>query len=157
MEIGSVPMLNMMGKTRGQHIAEQSTREDNQLARVRIELKVSDKDRGTYNIDTGEYEGGKEPKVLYEGRARFAPIRWGVDSRNTHVFNSSTTTRLRFQLPYGSLPDDVPAGTRVWVIEAPYSPHMEGGCAVVTGDVMNDDNAARTLETEWNSDDGVNE
>lgn len=150
-------MIDFFSMSWGQEIAEISTQPEFQAVVVRVELKNPEGKSGEFNFETNEYEDFEEPVVLYEGPARFAPIRWGVDSRNTHIFNSSTTTRLRFQFPYGVMQQNVPAASRIWIVEAPRSPHMIGGTAVVTADVQNSDNGARTLETEWNSDDGANQ
>lgn len=135
----------------GQEIAEISTRPEYQTGRVRI-TSSDIEDQGVYDIDTGEWSEGMGTVILYEGQARFVPIRWGVDARDTHLFNASTTTRLRVQVPESELPDEVPRGSLVTILEAPFAPHMVGATSVVVGGVQNSSNGSRNLETEWNSD-----
>lgn len=135
----------------GQEIAEISTRPEYQTAKVRI-TSSDIEDQGVYDIDTGEWSEGMATVVLYEGQARFVPIRWGVDARDTHIFNASTTTRLRVQVPESELQDEVPRGSLVTILEAPFAPHMVNATSVVVGGVQNSSNGSRNLETEWNSD-----
>ena len=139
-------------KSWGQEIAEITSKAEFEPALVR----VIDPDSGTtgyYDVDENEWVGGTDPEPLYEGRARFAPIRWGVEARDTHLFNSSTTTRIRFQFGDPSFPkDELPSGTLIEVVEAPTSPSMEGRVAVVTNDLVGSSQATRTVETEYNHD-----
>lgn len=145
-------MLSFSNLSWGQEIAGVSETEEFMPAVVRITLQNATK--GEYNIDTGKWEGGTEAETIYEGRARMAPIRWGVDAKESQVFNASTTVRMRVQIPQAANLTDVPRGTRVKVIEAPRAQHMVGATFVVTLDAQNSDNGARNLETEWNSDVG---
>lgn len=139
------------GKAWGAEIADVSERPEYQSAVIRVTSADTD-DTGYYDIGTGTWTGGKDPEVLFEGPARFAPIRWGVDARDTHLANASTTTRLRFQVPYAALQRDVPRGSLVEILAAPRAEHMVGETATVVGDIQNSSNASRSLETEWNSD-----
>lgn len=149
------------GRGYGAEIASESTRAEYQSGEVRVYLPADPKNRGKYNTNTGKFEGGAEPTVIYEGPARWAEIRWAVHSRDTHIFNASTTARFRVQLPfrdeiiamgYPKALEPVPHGAVVLITKAAKAPHMVGTSGRVTADVQNSNNGARTLETAWDND-----
>lgn len=140
------------GSDWGAEIADISERPEYQNCTVRISVSSEAGVKDEYDLETGEWTSSEVVEVLYEGRGRFAPIRWGVDARDTHIANASTTTRLRVQVPSGALQGVVPRGALVTILSAPFAPHMELETARVVGDIQNSSNGSRTLETEWNSD-----
>lgn len=84
-------------------IAEITTRSEFQNCTVRIERNEPDV-QGEYDIDTGKwtYPSGADP-VIYEGRARIQPIRWGVFAGGESQARSRVVTSITIQLPKNTI------------------------------------------------------
>lgn len=127
-------------------IAEVSTREEFQRARIRIEdpslvTKDYDEDTNTWTI-TGD-------PVIYPideetGQARIIGVRWGVQSGGESQANSTTITAIRVQIPQHAV-GRVKRGCKVFVESAP---NMVLGSYIftVTSDMQGSSDAARTFE-----------
>lgn len=137
---------------RGREIGEVSTLEEYQTGTVVIFFPSDLASTGEYNVDTNTWSGGSQPTPRYSGQARWAPIRWTVESRNTNIYNASSTGNIRVQIEQGALPVQVPRTSRIVVTECPTSPQSVGRTFIVVSDLQNSDNGSRSFECEWNTD-----
>ena len=128
-------------------IAEVSTREEFQTARIRIEdpslLTQSD-----YDIETGEWTIIGDP-VIYPvgdetGQARIIGVRWGVQSGGESQANATTISAIRVQVPQHAV-GRVKKGCKVFVGSAPNTV-LQGYVFTVTSDMQGSSDAARTFE-----------
>lgn len=128
-------------------IAEVSTREEFQTARIRIEdpslLTQSD-----YDIETGEWTIVGDP-VIYPvgdetGQARIIGVRWGVQSGGESQANATTISAIRVQVPQHAV-GRVKKGCKVFVESAPNTV-LQGYVFTVTSDMQGSSDAARTFE-----------
>ena len=137
---------------RGREVGEVSSRQEYQTGVVEVYLPSTDASAGEYDIETGEWSGGTDPVLIYRGQARWVPIRWTVDARNTNVYNASSTGNVRVQIPQLAITTIVPRTSRIVVKEAPTSPQNVGRTFIVVSDLQNSDNGTRSFECEWNTD-----
>lgn len=128
-------------------IAEVSTREEYQTARIRIEdpslLTQSD-----YDIETGQWTLEGNPLVYplagENGQARIIGVRWGVQSGGEAQANATTISAIRIQVPRGAV-GRVKKGCKVFVQAAP-NPVLIGYVFTVSSDMQGASDAARTFE-----------
>lgn len=128
-------------------IAEESTKEEYQTARVRIE----DPSQGTSEWDwtTATWTFTGDP-VIYPlgdetGQARIIGVRWGVFTGGEAQANASTLKAIRLQLPYQAV-GRVRKGFKVFVTSSPGNPTLENLVFTVTSDLQGATSAARTIE-----------
>lgn len=134
------------GKPWYQEIADTSTSEEYQTARIRIEdpsLVTQD-----YDIETGKWTITGNP-VIYpvaeeSGQARIIGVRWGVESGGESQANATTLSAIRVQIPRGAV-GRVKKGCKVFVQSAP-NPVLQGYVFTVTSDMQGASDAARTFE-----------
>jgi len=129
-------------------IAEVSTREEFQTARIRIEdpslLTQSD-----YDIETGEWTIVGDP-VIYPvggetGQARIIGVRWGVQSGGESQANATTISAIRIQVPQHVV-GRVKRGLKVHVTSSPQNPTLTNFVFTVNSDMQGSAAAARTFE-----------
>lgn len=90
--------------------------------------------------------------TLYEGRARFIPVRAGVWQGGEAQLNATTIRAVRFQVPFADLPGRVYAGSIVEFLSVPRNPNLEGRTAKVTEDFQGSMTASRTFHGMMDSD-----
>lgn len=128
-------------------IAEVSTREEFQQARIRIEDPELLTKRD-YNFDTGKWDIQGDP-VIYPkgdetGQARIIGVRWGVFSGGESQANTTTLVSLRVQIPQHAV-GRVHRGCKVFIVSAP-NPVLTQYVFNVTSDFQGSSDAARTFE-----------
>lgn len=128
-------------------IAEVSTQEKYQMARIRIEdpsLLVKD-----YNIETGEWtitgDAVVYPTGDEKGQARIIGVRWGVQSGGESQANATTVTAIRIQVPQYAV-GRVKRDLKVHVVASPSNPTLPNFVFTVNSDMQGSSAAARTFE-----------
>lgn len=89
---------------------------------------------------------------LYEGQARFIPVRAGVWQGGEAQLNATTIRAVRFQVPMALLPGRVYAGSIVEILSAPRNPNLVGRTAKVTDDFQGSMTASRTIHAMMDAD-----
>lgn len=85
--------------------------------------------------------------VIYEGRARIIPVRWGVHSGGESQANATTLAAMRVQVPRTVSSDiRVNKGFKVFVDESPANLSLENRVFAVTSDLQGSSSASRTFE-----------
>lgn len=128
-------------------IAEVSTREEFQTARIRIEdpsLLVKD-----YDIATGKWtitgDADIYPVGDETGQARIIGVRWGVQSGGESQANATTVTAIRIQIPQHAV-GRVKRGLKVHVTSSPENLTLTNYVFTVNSDMQGSASAARTFE-----------
>ena len=128
-------------------IAEVSTREEFQTARIRIEdpsLLVRD-----YNVSTGKWTITGNSRIYplgdENGQARIISVRWGVQSGGESQANATTVSAIRIQVPQHVV-GRVKRGLKVHVTSSPENPSLTNFVFTVNSDMQGSAAAARTFE-----------
>ena len=128
-------------------IAEVSTREEFQTARIRIE----DPSRLTreYNVATGKWTITGDSRIYplgdESGQARIIGVRWGVQSGGESQANATTISAIRIQVPQHVV-GRVKRGLKVHVTSSPQNPTLTNFVFTVNSDMQGSAAAARTFE-----------
>lgn len=120
-----------------------------QTARVKI-TDPSAFDPDDYDVITGTH-GNETEAVVYEGQARVNPVRAPQENIPRYSTNVYTYRAIRVQLPQGEVPD-IKRGMRVFFVETPGNPALQGKMATVSSDNQGASAATRTLECNLDSD-----
>ena len=128
-------------------IAEVSTREEFQTARIRIEdpsLLVKG-----YDLETGKWtitgDAVVYPLADENGQARIIGVRWGVQSGGESQANATTISAIRIQVPQHVV-GRVKRGLKVHVTSSPQNPTLTNFVFTVNSDMQGSAAAARTFE-----------
>lgn len=128
-------------------IAEVSTREEYQTARIRIE-DPSLLTRG-YNATTGKWTITGDSRIYPQGdesgQARIIGVRWGVQSGGESQANATTISAIRIQVPQHVV-GRVKRGLKVHVTSSPQNPTLTNFVFTVNSDMQGSAAAARTFE-----------
>lgn len=133
-------------------IARISTQTRFQKSRVRIE-DHSLITQGEYNVETGTYPGPTGDPTVYEGQARLIGIRWGTFTGGESQANATTLSAVRVQIP--RTPETtvrVKRGCKIFVIDSPNNPALNGLILTITSDLQGSSAAARTFEAALDGD-----
>lgn len=114
-------------------------------------VRVLDRVHLVFVYDNGWQELPADTK-LYEGQARFIPIRAGVWQGGEAQLNATTIRAVRFQVPFEDLPGRVYSGSNVKFLSAPRNPNLEGRTAKVTDDFQGSMTASRTFSAMMDAD-----
>lgn len=129
-----------------------STQPRFQKSRIRIEdhsLIVP----GEYDVDTNTYTEPTGDPVVYEGQARLIGIRWGTFTGGESQANATTLSAIRVQIP--KTPDTtvrVRRGCKIFVLDSPNNPALNGLILTITSDLQGSSAAARTFEASLDAD-----
>lgn len=107
-------------------------------------VRVLDRVHLVFRYDNGWQELPTDGK-LYEGQARFIPVRAGVWQGGEAQLNATTIRAVRFQVPSADLPGRVYSGSIVKFLAAPRNPNLVGRTAKVTDDFQGSMTASRTF------------
>lgn len=107
-----------------------------------------------YDWETNEYIPAVMDGVVYEGQARFIPIRSGIYYGGESQANATTTRAVRFQLPQFDGPLYIRMGLTVKFTSAPRNPSLVGRWATVNDDFQGASAAARTFTATMDIDGG---
>lgn len=108
---------------------------------------------GEYDVDTGIYTEPTGDPVVYEGQARLIGIRWGTFTGGESQANATTLSAIRVQIP--KTPDTtvrVKRGCKIFVIDSPNNPALNGLILTITSDLQGSSAAARTFEAALDAD-----
>lgn len=114
-------------------------------------VRVLDRVHLVFVYDNGWQELPADTK-LYEGQARFIPVRAGVWQGGEAQLNATTIRAVRFQVPFEALPERVYSGSIVKFLSAPRNPNLEGRTAKVTDDFQGSMTASRTFHAMMDAD-----
>lgn len=114
-------------------------------------VRVLDRVHLVFVYDNGWKELPADMK-LYEGRARFIPVRAGVWQGGEAQLNATTIRAVRFQVPMDELPGRVYAGSIITFLTAPRNPNLVGRTAKVTDDFQGSMTASRTIHAMMDAD-----
>lgn len=125
-------------------IAEISELPEFQTAKIRIvDPNLITRD---YNEDTATWTITGDG-VIYDGRARVIPVRWGVHSGGESQANATTLSAMRVQIPRTGATDiRVNKGLKVFVDESPHNLSLVNRIFAVTSDLQGSSSASRTFE-----------
>lgn len=128
-------------------IREESTKDIYQNCTVSVfDPTVSEED---YDYETDTWIPSSIPPI-YEGNARFIPVRAGVYHQGEAQANSTTIRAVRFQLQ--SDPGRIKTGFKVKFLTAPNNPSLEGQFATVNDDFQGSTTASRTFHASMDAD-----
>lgn len=145
-----------------------STQSRFQKSKIRIE-DYSLITPGEYNVDTGTYTEPTGDPVIYEGQARLIGIRWGTFTGGESQANATTLSAIRVQIPNarfdegygedeygdnysGGLYGRVKRGCKIFVLDSPNNPALNGLILTITSDLQGSSAAARTFEAALDAD-----
>lgn len=153
-------------------ISRVSTRPEFQNALIRI-VDTSLIEYGEYDIETGTQDVTGDG-VVYRGRARLIPVRWGTFTGGESQANSATLSAVRIQIPrldntesedFGGEPFGeeefganstltlrVKRGCKVFVETCERNPVLEDLVFNITSDLQGSMSAARTFEAALDGD-----
>lgn len=114
-------------------------------------VRVLDRVHLVFVYDNGWQELPADTKI-YEGQARFIPVRAGVWQGGEAQLNATTIRAVRFQVPFSALPGRVYSGSIVKFLSAPRNPNLEGRTAKVTDDFQGSMTASRTFHAMMDAD-----
>lgn len=114
-------------------------------------VRVLDRVHLVFVYDNGWQELPANTKV-YEGQARFIPVRAGVWQGGEAQLNATTIRAVRFQVPFEDLPGRIYSGSIVKFLSAPRNPNLEGRTAKVTDDFQGSMTASRTFHAMMDAD-----
>lgn len=99
-----------------------------------------------YNEDTGQWTIVGDP-VIYNGRARIIPVRWGVQSGGESQANATTIAAIRVQIPRTAATDiRVNKGFKVFTVTTPNNLSLQNRMFTVSNDLQGSSSASRTFE-----------
>ena len=131
----------------GDEIREESTKDEYQNCTVSVfDPTVSESE---YDYDTDTWT----PTTIlpiYEGNARFIPVRAGVYHQGEAQANSTTIRAVRFQLQ--SDPGRIKTGYKVKFLTAPNNLSLVGQFATVNDDFQGSTTASRTFHASMDAD-----
>lgn len=107
-----------------------------------------------YDWVTDTYADPVLTGVVYNGPARFIPIRAGVYHGGEAQMNATTVRSMRFQIPHGSEPLYIRKGLSVKFVSAPRNPSLVGRWASVADDFQGSSSASRTFNAFMDIDSG---
>lgn len=124
---------------------------------------------GEYDVDTGTYTEPTGDPVVYEGQARLIGIRWGTFTGGESQANATTLSAIRVQIPNarfdegygeddygddyaGGLSGRVKRGCKIFVLDSPNNPALNGLILTITSDLQGSSAAARTFEASLDAD-----
>lgn len=90
--------------------------------------------------------------TVYEGRARFIPVRAGVWQGGEAQANASTIRAVRFQIPHANVSKRVNAGSIITIIKAKFNPSLNGRTAKSNDDFQGATAASRTIHATMDAD-----
>ena len=105
-----------------------------------------------YDPVTNETTTTGEATTVYEGRARFIPVRAGVFQGGDSQANSATIRAGRIQVPSEYTDLRVNSGFTVEFDEAPHFPALESRVAKVSDDFQGSTTASRTIHVYLDAD-----
>lgn len=123
-----------------------------QRSQIRIEDQ-STVEYGEYDVETGTYPEPTGVTVVYEGQARLIGIRWGTFTGGESQANATTLSAVRVQIP--KTPETtvrVKRGCKIFVIDSPNNPALNGLILTITSDLQGSSAAARTFEASLDAD-----
>lgn len=125
-------------------IAEVSESPEFMTATIRIENpNLVTKD---YDEDTNQWTIVGDP-VIYDGRARVIPVRWGVQSGGESQANATTIAAIRVQIPRTAATDiRVNKGFKVFTEGVPNNLSLQNRMFTVSNDLQGSSSASRTFE-----------
>jgi len=108
---------------------------------------------GEYDVDTGTYTEPTGDPVVYEGQARLIGIRWGTFTGGESQANATTLSAIRVQIPKADETTvRVKRGCKIFVLESPNNPALNGLILTITSDLQGSSAAARTFEAALDAD-----
>lgn len=129
-----------------------STQPRFQKSKIRIE-DYSLIDPGEYDVDTGTYTEPTGNPVVYEGQARMIGIRWGTFTGGESQANATTLSAIRVQIPKtDGTTVRVKRGCKIFVLDSPNNPALNGLILTITSDLQGSSAAARTFEAALDAD-----
>lgn len=144
---GGTVAVSFGGTSWGEEIREVSTQEAYQNCTVSIfDPTVSESE---YDYDTDTWSPTTQAPI-YEGKARFIPVRAGVYHQGESQANSTTIRAVRFQLQ--SDPGRIKTGYKVKFLTAPNNPSLVGQFATVNDDFQGSTTASRTIHASMDAD-----
>lgn len=133
-------------------IARISTQPRFQKSQIRIE-DHSLITQGEYDVETGTYSESSGDPTVYEGQARLIGIRWGTFTGGESQANATTLSAIRVQIP--KTPETtvrVKRGCKIFVLDSPNNPALNGLILTITSDLQGSSAAARTFEAALDAD-----
>lgn len=106
---------------------------------------INDVTADGYDPDTDTYRDPVVSGEVYQGQARFIPIRAGIFTGGESQANADTIRSVRFQLPQHAGPKYIRKGLTVKFTAAPRNPSLVGRWATVNDDFQGSSAAARTF------------
>lgn len=137
-------------KTWGDEIALITDSPEYQTCRISV-MDYSDLEE-TYDPVTDEWTTVGEPVTVYEGRARFIPVRAGVFSGGESQSNPTTIRAGRVQIPSKYTDTRFNRGLTVFFDSAPDFPALESRTAKITDDFQGSTTASRTFHVSLDAD-----
>lgn len=151
-------------------IADESSKTDYQTCSIRIvdpnevlypgpnyatdPSDVTKDKSAAYDWRTNTYADPVSDGTVYEGQARFIPIRAGIHHGGESQANAMVVRAMRFQLPQHAGPKYIRMGLTVTFTEVPKNPSLVGRWATVTDDFQGASSAARTFNASMDIDGG---
>jgi len=114
-------------------------------------VRVLDRVHLVFVYDNGWQELPEDTK-LYEGQARFIPVRSSVWQGGEAQLNATAIRPVRFQVPFADLPRRVYTGSIVTILTSPFNPNLNGRTAKVTDDFQGSTTASRTIHAMMDAD-----
>lgn len=129
-----------------------STQPRFQRSRIRIE-DYSLIEQGEYDVESGTYPEPVGNPVVYEGQARLIGIRWGTFTGGESQANATTLSAIRVQIPKtDETTERVKRGCKIFVLDSPNNPALNGLILTITSDLQGSSAAARTFEAALDAD-----
>lgn len=122
----------------------------------RSQIRIEDHSlivQGDYNTESGTYPEPTGDPTVYEGQARIIGIRWGTFTGGESQANATTLSAVRVQIP--KTPETtvrVKRGCKIFVIDSPNNPALNGLILTITSDLQGSSAAARTFEAALDAD-----
>lgn len=133
-------------------IARISERPEFQKSQIRIE-DFSRITKGVYNPETGTRTEPSGDPTVYEGQARLIGIRWGTFTGGESQANATTLSAIRVQIPKtAETTVRIKRGCKIFVIDSPNNPSLNGLIFTITSDFQGSSAAARTFEAALDAD-----
>lgn len=110
---------------------------------------------GEYDYKTDSYTMVLDEAVVYNGTARYIPVRSGTHMGGEAQANSTTIRAVRFQIPKDAGPKYIRKGLTIIITEAKRNPSLVGRTAKVGDDFQGSSSASRTIHASMDIDSGV--
>lgn len=112
----------------------------------------SDVTEDGYDPFTNKYLDPVIDGVLYQGQARFIPVRAGIFHGGEAQLNANIDRAMRLQFPHDAAPFHVKKGCTVKILEAPRNLSLVGAWGSVSDDFQGAASASRTITVFMDSD-----